>query len=160
MYSVKRDRNILTVPDRIGELVGIILVVLVAAFFAYHLSADTGFMTSAFGTLGAVLLFGSAAASVMASGARAITGRRDKSRAYELASAIYWTIASLWFITVFPFNFSHLGDPLPYYLKLFVSWIPEWMWWIVMLVAVIASIGTAINAAVRMMMDRFNRPFA
>lgn len=154
-----RDRNILTIPERIGELVGIIVVVLVAAFFAYHLSERTGFMTSDFGLTGILLLFGSVSMSIVASGARAIMGKRDKSRPFELASAVYWAIAAVWFLNVLPFNFAHLSDPLPYYMRFFLLWITNDIGWIILLMIAIVSTGAAINAAGRLILDRIHRTY-
>ena len=154
-----RDKNILTIPERAGELVGIVVVILVAAFFAYHLLNNTGFMTSSFGMAGTVLLFGSAGMSVVASGARAAIGRRDKSRPFELASGFYWAIASLWFLSVFPFDFTHLSDPLPAFLRFFVSWISNEIGWVIILLTVLGSIGTAVYAAVRLFLDRLPGSF-
>ena len=149
----KRDKNIMTIPERIGEFVGIFFILLITAFFAYHLSRNTGFMTSDFGMTGAIFLFGSAALSIVSSGARAVIGKRDKARPFELVSAIYSAIASFWFLTVFPFNFAHLADPLPSYLRFILSWISNSIGWVILLLAVIGSIAAAINAAVRLVLD-------
>lgn len=152
-----RDKNILTMPERAGELIGIVIVVLIAAFFAYHLSGKTGFMTSDFGLTGILLLFGSIVMSIVSSGARAIMGRKDKSRPFELASALYWTIAATWFLVVLPFNFTHLAAPLPDYLQFFLSWVSNGIGWIILLMTAIVSTAVAINAAVRMILDFIHR---
>lgn len=149
----ERDKNIITIPERIGEIVGIIFVVLVAAFFAYHFIWNTGFMTASFGATGAVLLFGSFTMSIIVSGARAILGKRDKVRPFELVSEVYWAIAALWFLIVFPFNFAHFADPLPHYLRFVISWISNEIGWIILLLTVLVSIGTAIYTAVKLVLD-------
>ncbi len=151
--SSSRDKNILTIPDRIGELAGIFFISLVAAFFAYHYINNTGFMTSGFGLTGAILLFGSAAMSIVASAARAAIGRRDKSRPFEFVSAVFGAVASVWFLSAFPFNFSHFSDPLPVFLKFIALWISNEIGWIIILLAAIGSFGTAIYSAVRMILD-------
>lgn len=152
----KRDKNILTLPDRIGELVGIFFVLLVTAFFAYHYSVNTGFMTAKFGIMGAIFMFGSAALSVIASGARAIIGRRDSARPFELVSAVYWTITALWFLYVFPFNFVHFADPLPSSIEFIASWISDPIGRIIILLTVIGGVATSIYTAIRIILDRMN----
>lgn len=155
-HSAGRDKNAMTVAERFGELVGIVVVSLVAVFFAYHLSMNTGFMTTSFGLTGIVLLFGSAAMSIISTGARAITGRRDKSRPFELAAAVYWVIASIWFLSVLPFNFSHLSDPLPDNLRFFLSWVSNGIGWLILLLTTLGSIAAALITTAKMVQDRTN----
>lgn len=149
-----KDKNVMTLSERIGELVGIPIIALVTAFFAFHLLTNTGFMTSKFGLTGTIFLFGSAVLSIITSIARFITGRRDESRPFELVSAIYWTMASIWFLSVFPFNFVHLADPLPVYLKFFISWISNDIGWFILLISFIGGMAASINAAVRIALGR------
>lgn len=145
-----RDKNILSIPDRIGEIVGITLSSLVAAFFVYHQTTDTGFMTSKFGSVESILFYGSFALAIISSGARAIIGRRDTSRPFELASNVFTAIAALWFLTIFPFNFAHLADPLPSSLKFILSWISNGIGWVIILLSAVVSIAVAISNAVRL----------
>lgn len=148
-----RDKNVLNIPDRIGEIVGIIAITLFASYFGYLDWSDSGFMTVKFGFLEAVLFYGSFAASILASASRAIIGRRDKTRPFELASNIYTAVAALWFLNVFPFNFTHIVDPFPEYVRIIFSWHPNFFGWLVILISALASIGSAIYNAVRLMLQ-------
>ncbi len=151
---MRRNRNALTIPDRIGEIVGIFFTLLVAAFFVYHQTTNTGFMTSRFGLEATLLFYGSFALSIVTSGAKAIMGRRDKARPFELVSNVFTAIAALWFLSVFPFDFAHLADPLPTFLKFIFSWISNRIGWVIILLTAIISIIVAISNAVRIFLDR------
>lgn len=150
MSGTGRDRNMLTIPDRIGEIVGIFVILLIAAFFVYHQTTDTGFMTSKFGLAEAFLFYGSFTLSIVSAGARAIIGRRDTARPFELASNVFGAIAAIWFLVVFPFNFAHLADPLPSFLRFTLRWISNSIGWVFILLAALISIGVAISNAIRM----------
>lgn len=154
-----RDKNQMSVPERAGEIVAIFISGLIAAFFAYHLTRNTGFMTASFGRAGTVLLFGSIALSVIASGSRAVVGRRDDTRPFELVSNVYWSVASIWFLVVFPFNFAHLADPLPLSVRFVISWITNSIGWIIILLATIGGIACSINSAVRLFLDKVHISF-
>lgn len=150
---IRRDRNILTIPDRAGEIAGIFLTLLVVSFFVYHQTTNTGFMTSAFGSIATLLFYGSFVLSIITSIARAAIGRRDKARPFEFASNVFTAIAALWFLSVFPFNFAHLADPLPSFMRFILSWISNGIGWVIILLSALASIGVAISNAIRMALD-------
>lgn len=151
--SVLSEKTVLTIPDRIGEIVGIFITLLFAAFFLYHQTRNTGFMTSEFGTTATILLYGSFASTIMASGARAIIGRRDTSRPFELASNLFVAFAALWFLSAFPFNFAHLADALPSFMRFIFSWISNEIGWVIILLTALVSIGVAISNAVKIFLD-------
>ncbi len=151
--SFPRAKNVLTIPERIGELFGITLATLVAAFFAFHQITSTGFMTADFGWPDSLLLYGSFAFSIMASGARAVIGRRDRARPIELASNVFLMIASIWFLATFPFNFTHLAEPAPAFLRFILSWISNGIGWGIILLSFIGSTVAALYNAARLILD-------
>lgn len=148
-----RDKNILTIPDRIGEIVGIFFILLFASFFIYHQTRNTGFMTADFGLTATILFYGSFALSIVTNGARAVIGRRDRARPFELASNVFTAIAAFWFLSAFPFNFAHLADPLPSFLRFIISWINNSIGWWIILISAIVSIAVAIANAIRIFLD-------
>lgn len=148
-----RDKNILTIPDRIGEIVGIFLTLLVVSFFVYHQTTDTGFMTSEFGLVATFLFYGSFALSIVNSLAKITIGRRDTARPFELASNVFTAIAALWFLSAFPFNFAHLADPLPSFLRFILSWISNSIGWVIILLSALISIIVAVANAIRIALD-------
>ena len=47
----KTDKEVLTTPQRWGEIISIIPMLLLCGFFVYHQVAHTGFFTAKFGAL-------------------------------------------------------------------------------------------------------------
>lgn len=150
---IRRDKNLLTIPDRIGEIVGIFFTLLIAAFFIYNQTTNTGFMTSKFGLTATILFYGSFALSIVNSIAKATIGRRDTARPFELVSNVFTAIAALWFLSVFPFNFAHLADALPSFLRFILSWITNGIGWIIILLSAIVSIIVALANVIRIALD-------
>lgn len=145
-----RDKNILTLGERFGEIVAIAIILLFATYFVYLEQSSTGFMTSRFGTVEAILFYGSFAVAIMASASRSVLGRRDRARPFEFVSNVFTAIAAVWLLEVFPFNFAHIADPLPSALEILFSWNPNTFGWVVMLLIALGSIGTAIYNAIRL----------
>lgn len=109
--------------ERGGELVGVIVIGLIALFFYAHQIEATGFFTSSFGEPEALLLYGAILIGVAGPLARSLTGKRNKSRPPLIAS-VFWIVASAWFLTVvFPFDFAHFADIVPNFFTFLVSWI-------------------------------------
>jgi len=111
--------------ERGGELIGVIVIGLIALFFYVHQTEATGFFTSSFGATEALLLYGAILIGMAGPLARFLTGKRNKSRPPELIASVFWIVASAWFLmmVVFPFNFAHFADVVPDFLAFLVSWI-------------------------------------
>ena len=110
--------------ERGGELVGVIVIGLIALFFYAHQIEATGFFASSFGEPEALLLYGAILIGVAGPLARSLTGKRNKSRPPELIASAFWIVASGWFLmVVFPFNFAQFADIVPDFLAFLVSWI-------------------------------------
>ena len=110
--------------ERGGELVGVIVIGLIALFFYVHQIQATGFFTSSFGATEALLLYGAILVGVAGPLAKFLTGKRNKSRPPELIASVFWIVASAWFLmVVFPFNFAHFADVVPDFLAFLISWV-------------------------------------
>jgi hypothetical protein len=110
--------------ERGGELVGVIVIGLIALFFYVHQTEATGFFTSSFGATEALLLYGAILVGMAGPLARFLTGKRNKSRPPELIASVFWIVASAWFLmVVFPFNFAHFADVVPDFLAFLISWV-------------------------------------
>jgi hypothetical protein len=101
-------KEFLSVSQRRGELVGVVAILLVFAFFTYHLFANTGFFTPSFGAVEIALLYGSILFSAFAPLTRALTGRRNPARPVEAAGNLFFEATQIWLLILFPFSFSHL----------------------------------------------------
>jgi hypothetical protein len=121
---MKTDPEILTPSLRwIGPLATIVAMLVLLGFFAAHQFANTGFFTDKFGTLEMLALYVPILVSFTAPIARAISGRHNPARPFEVAMNISLALGSLWLAVVFPFNFAHLTDVLPGAIRFIFAWI-------------------------------------
>jgi hypothetical protein len=117
------DKEVLTTGQRWGEFISIVAMLLLCGFFVYHQVAHTGFFTATFGALEMICLYGPILFSLAAPGVRAVSGRRNPARPFDVATYVFLAMAALWFLRVFPFNFSHLADALPGAVHFVLAWI-------------------------------------
>lgn len=160
MSSATRDKNVLKPEERFGELVGVAIMILIIAFFVYHQVSNTGFFTQRFGPLEAFLFYAAGVAGMAAPILRAVTGSRVRARWFDLGSSLLWAVASIWLLIVFPFNFAHVGTPLPAFLQFTVSWVSNYVGRIILVLSALGGIITTIYCAVRIALDRGKSPKA
>lgn len=119
----KIDKEVLTIGQRVGELISVVLMLLLFSFFVYHQVAQTGFFTAKFGALEMFCLYGPILLSLIAPVVRAVSGRRNPARPFDVATNVFLAIAAIWLLMVFPFNFAHLADALPGAIRFVLAWI-------------------------------------
>ena len=122
----KTDKEVLTTAQRWGEVsISVVPMLLLFGFFADHQVAHiTGLLHSRIRSVGEMFcLYGPILVSLAAPGVRAVSGRRNPARPFDAATYVFLAIAALWFLMVFPFNFSYLADALPGALHFVLSWI-------------------------------------
>jgi len=141
----KGNNEFLSPAQRFGELVAVVIVLLILAFYLYHQFANTGFFTSEFGGWAMFAFYGSIMLSLVPPIARAIIGRRNPVRPLEAGCNLFFAFASLWLLIVFPFNFAHFADALPAAIRFTLSWVTDW---IAQVVLFLAFLGGLISACV------------
>ncbi|HVB26075.1 MAG TPA: hypothetical protein VNG51_29315 [Ktedonobacteraceae bacterium] len=137
------EKEVLTTSQRWGELVIVIPMLLVFGFFVNHQIANTGFFTAKFGILEMFCLYGPIFFSLVAPTVRALNGRRNPGRTYEVAANVFIAITALWLLMVFPFDFSHLADILPAAIRFVLAWITNDIGKVVLILQVIVGLITA-----------------
>lgn len=146
MTIVEQYTDTLNWGQRVGELLVVIAVLLMAGFFILHQSRDTGFFTARFGTLEKFLLYGPILFRISFSLVKVLTGRHNPARPFEAATGLLLAVAAVWFLIVFPFDFGHLADVLPRGLRFAVAWVSNGIGKIVLILQVIAGPIIAISA--------------
>lgn len=116
-------KDILNKSGRFGQIVGIVGIVIVIAFFAYHLTKSTGFFTPAFGDFDAVLFLGINIFGIFPQAIRLVINRKTPARPFDIINSTLLFVAMIYFIAKFPFDFSHFADPLPSSLEFLISWV-------------------------------------
>jgi hypothetical protein len=131
------DREFLTPSQRFGEMAAIIVMLLFFSFFVYHQAANTGFFTAKFGSQEMFFFYGPMLLSLAAPLIRAMVGRRNPSRPAEAVTNLFQTVAAVWLLVVFPFNFAHLADALPSPLHFVLAWVNNDIGRLVMIIQII-----------------------
>jgi hypothetical protein len=134
-------RDYIPKATRGGEGAVIIGIVLVILFFYAHQAWSTGFFTAGFGGFEAFLLYGSVFSSAVGPVTRSITGSRNSARLSEIFASTFWIISSALLLTSFPFNFAHVGDVVPEFLRFLASWITNDIAWALLAVGMAGGIA-------------------
>ena len=135
--TAKPDHELLSTRMRWFEVSFDLPMIILFGFFALHQMLGTGFFTPKFGTLEMLALYGPIVVALIAPAVRALTGRRNPARPWDVAMQLSLAAGSLYLLVVFPFDFAHLGDVLPGVLAIFVSWISNDIGKILMVIQVI-----------------------
>jgi len=136
----KKDTSMLTPAQRRAGLYTVFLMLVLLGYFLYLQVSDSGFFTEAFKLPEMLALYMPILVSMVPPIQRFIQGRRDSGIAMEAVTDFSLAIGSLVLFIVFPFNFSHLADPLPANMQFLFSWINNTVGKVVLLLQVI--IGT------------------
>ena len=109
--------------ENVGQIVGVAVAVVIIVFFAIHQTRPTGFFTDEFGTAAAVLLYAMLVFGMVPQLLRFLFGRKNLARPFDAASLVLFFVGGLYFLVVFPFDFSHFAEPLPRALEPILDWI-------------------------------------
>lgn len=137
--AVKQYPDVLTSGQRLGEALIIVGLLALAAFFIVHQTSGTGFFNEKFGTLEMILLYAPLLLAIAAAGVQVVTGQHQPARLFEAAGGLLLGAAALWFLIVFPFDFTHLADALPQGLRFLLAWVTNDIGRIPLIIQVIAG---------------------
>ncbi len=126
--------------ERVGQLAGAAISIIIATYFTVLYTSSSGFFTSKFTAAEAVLFFGIAFFGIIPGFIKALLGRKNVTRPLDVILSISFLIAAIWFLSNFPFDFSHLPDLLPSSLQFLASWISDGLVNVLMVLAIVVSI--------------------
>jgi hypothetical protein len=110
--------------DRFVSVVIVVVSILMMLYFAAHQVWSTGFFTTAFGTVEAIMLYGNLTAWAVTGFLEGVLCQRLLSRLFDVfGGIIFITISLAWLTLVFPFNFAYFADVLPDFLRFLVQWV-------------------------------------
>ena len=87
--------DVIPFSERAENTLGIVGVLLVVLFFAVHQMQSTGFFTSSFSTAEMLLLYLSLVAGMITTAIRALFGRKNLARLFDVSGACFFTVPSL-----------------------------------------------------------------
>jgi len=143
--EAKKDR--LSLSNRAGKVVGILAILLCLWFFLAHQTSSTGFFTSKFGQTEIFLFYAPILLDIIKTAARAAIGRKNVLRPLDAVHMALSFVAFVWLFAIFPFDFSHLADVLPGFLRFLLQWISNDFMRGVMALAMIAIPVAAVYTA-------------
>lgn len=138
-----KNNEHLYVGQRAGEIVAAAVFPLIFGFFAYQQYANTGFFTNGFQSWEMLALYGSISLSMIPPLARAFVGRRNPVRPYEAAVNIFFGLATLYLLGVFPFNFVYFANGFPDVARFAFVWITNDIARVVMVLMIAGSFVSA-----------------
>jgi len=138
--EAKKDR--IPNAERYGQIIGIVFIIIFISFFALHQTRDTGFFTEDFGSLAAIIFYAFAAYGIIPAIVKILTGRKNIGRGFDIIGGVIFLIAAVYLLYIFPFDFSHVAEPLPHSLEFLISWISDTF------IRVVFSIGIVIMLVV------------
>lgn len=136
-------KNNLSVPERMGEFILAVMMFLLFGFLAYHQAARTGFFTDKFGLWEMLCLYGPLFAGMSPLLVRAWKGQRHIARPFEIISSLLLAGGSFWLVMVFPFDYTHLADALPFGLRFILTWVTDDIARVVLILQVIIGLVSA-----------------
>lgn len=138
------QQDMLSVSDRVGNFVGVMLGFIAFGAFVLHQTGATGFFTAAFGPLEMTLFYGFQLYQVGISALKALVGRKNLARFFEAVGGGIGVVVLIWFLIVFPFDFAHVADVLPEFLRFLLLWLSNDIARAFMIVGIIVSIIVAL----------------
>ncbi len=114
-----------TIPysERVGNIVGVVIILLIVLYFVAHQMWSTGFFTSKFDTSEMLLFYVSLMFGIVTTVVRGLFGRKNLARLFDIFGLILVTVALIWLFIVFPFDFAYFADVLPSFLRFLLQWI-------------------------------------
>jgi len=140
LVSNTTKKDMIPRPDKIGQVIGMAVIVVFVAFFVKHQTDSTGFFTSEFGTAEMVIFYAAALFGLITGTAKIIIGRKNRVRPIEMVGYLLWIAASVWLLAVFPFDFAHLADVLPGALQPLLDWVSNDFARIILVLSVIGGL--------------------
>lgn len=142
------DKERMGVGERIGNVVAIAFIVFFA-FLLFYLQNRGYIFTAEFSDADTVLLYGVILFSIVPNLVRAITGRRNLGRLFDIISGLIFLVVGAYFLTKFPFHFDDLYTILPGSIQDSFSWFNDSVF---RLLFQIALVITALSAAYQSVM--------
>lgn len=149
MAKKQADRDRLRNGERIGELFAALVISLIGSYFISLQVDKTGFFTPSFGTLDAVLFYGTMFFGIVPALGRALFGRRNAIRPVDFVGSVLFIVSASWFLTHWAFDFSHFADGLPQSLRFIISWVTDGLAQALLAIALALTVLVAIWTALQ-----------
>jgi len=121
--EAEAKKDSLSFSERVGDAVGVLVILLCLVFWVAHQTSSSGFFTSKFGPAETFWFYVPTVFAVVTTVAKVVVGRKNLLRPFETLERGLDAVGGVWLLVVFPFDFSHLADVLPDFLRFLLLWI-------------------------------------
>jgi len=146
--EAEAKKDIITYSQRVGNIVGLVIGLLIVLYFVAHQTGSTGFFTSKFNALEAFLFYGSLMVWDVSTALKVLFGRKNLVRFFDVFGGIFNVVAIAWLFVVFPYDFAYLADVLPSFLRFLLQWISNDIARVLMVLGIIVAPIMAIYTAI------------
>ena len=121
--EAEAKKDSLSFSERVGEVVGALCILVCLVFWVAHQTSSSGFFTSKFGPAETFLFYVPTVIGLVTTVAKVVVGRKNVLRPFQTLERGLGAVGGVWLLAVFPFDFSHLADVLPDFLRFLLQWI-------------------------------------
>ena len=146
--EAEAKKDTMSYSDRVGNVVAVVVIIFVALYFVAHQMWSTGFFNAKFGSLEIFLFYGVLMYQIVPTASRALFGRKNLPRLFEIFGSVLGTMTLVWLFVVFPFEFAYFADVLPSFLRFLLQWISNDIVRAVMVLGIVAAPVMAIYTAI------------
>lgn len=111
------------ISARAGEVFGVFVSVIVFLFLYENQLRGVAFFTPEFGGTAQFLFYAPLFTGMALSLARALYGHRNGVRPLDSLNALFLAVSAFWLLSIFPFDFTHLGDMFPTSIQFMFGWL-------------------------------------
>jgi len=111
--SVRAAQDRLRISQRVGELIGVGVTLIVFSFLYGNQLRGAAFFTSQFGFEAQFLFYAPLFTGIVLSLGRAFYGRKNAVRPLDSVNALFLAFAAFWLLSLFPFDFTQFGSLFP-----------------------------------------------
>ena len=142
--KVAADKN-LPLNERIFGIAIVVFCVLMIIYFGAHQIQTTGFFTLKFGAFEMFLFYGFWIFWITTACLEALLNQRLLSRIVDtFGGLIFASISIALLLILFPYEFIHLADVLPEFIRFLVQWISNDIARVIMVLLIIVHLAAAI----------------
>lgn len=122
-WKNEADTDHLKGSERTSQLAGFIGPLVVVTYLVLLWTGETGFYTSKFSGVDAVVLFVPILVGMAPSLVRLIEGRKNVSRPYDVLGTMLFVLSAVYFLCNFHFDMTSFSEPLPESLRFLLDWL-------------------------------------
>ena len=132
------DRDLMGVGERVGNAVAIAFIVFFA-FLLLYLQGRGYIFSAEFSDVDAVLLYGLVLFGIVPNLVRAVTGRRNLGRLFDIIDGLLFLVVGAYFLNKFPFHFDDLYTVLPDDVQGLFSWFDDAIFRLLLQIALVIT---------------------